>query len=150
MPEFRNIEFGPFSAIPGVRESRRIVCDARVTDAVVAAGGAFPDGLFRVTQGIDIHRRDDADPQIIVRHVPPYQIPYRALLPTGVENLLVAGRCIGGDHEPLASYRIMADCMAMGEAAAIAVKMALENDCAPRGISHDALIGEMRARGYEA
>jgi len=29
----------------------------------------------------------------------PYHLPYGALLPKGLENLLVAGRCIGGDHE---------------------------------------------------
>ena len=50
----------------------------------------------------------------------PYEIPYRCLLPLGVEGLLVAGRCISGSHEAHASYRVTGNCMAMGQAAGLA------------------------------
>ena len=46
-----------------------------------------------------------------------YDIPYGCLLPKGVENLLVAGRCSGYTHEAMASTRVMSTCMAVGEAA---------------------------------
>jgi hypothetical protein len=147
--EFEGIEYGPFSAIPGVRESRRIVCDKTVTKEHVLTGAHCEDGLFTVVQNIDIHRRDRVEAAIVCVKVKPYHLPYGALLPRGLENLLVVGRCIGGDHEALASYRIIANCMAMGEAAAVAARCAIGGECSLRGISVPALVAEMAARGYE-
>jgi len=147
--EFKGIEFGPFSAIPGVRESRRIVCDKCVTKDDVLNGSRFDDGLFIVTQGVDIHRRDRQESAIFCEKVKPYHFPYGALLPVGLENLLVVGRCIGGDHTALASYRVIADCMAMGEAAAVAARYAIEGKCSLRKIPVASLVADMASRGYE-
>jgi len=146
--KFGEIEFGPFGAIPGIRESRRIVCDKTIAYEDVKRGVRRDDGLFLVTQAIDIHRRAEGEPAIIVETVKPYHVPYGALLPKGIENLLVVGRCISGDHEALASYRIIADCFAMGEAAAIAANLAIENRCGLREIPAPLLIKEMQKRGY--
>ena len=56
--------------------------------------------------------------------VRPYQIPFRCLIPRGLRGLLVAGRCISGDFEAHASYRVTGDCLAMGEAAGCGAAMA--------------------------
>lgn len=146
---FGGIEYGPFAAIPGVRESRRIVCDKRVTRAHVLAGARFDDGLFTVGQNIDIHRRDRVEPAIQCEKVRPYHIPYGALLPRGLDNILVAGRCIDGEHEALASYRIIADCMAMGEAAALAAHAAIRAARPLRETPAAEIASRMAARGYE-
>ena len=146
---FRNVAFGPLSGYPGVRESRRIVCDAEVTTEAVRSGLKVEDGLFTVVQSIDIHKRTEAEPSIVVERIEPYHVPYGALLPQGLENVLVVGRCIGGSHEAESSYRVVPDCMAMGEAAAIAAKMAIDGKCTPREIAVGDLIGEMEHRGYE-
>lgn len=146
--EFADIEFGPFGGLPGVRESRRIVCDDTVTHADALRGAQRDDGLFLVTQNIDIHRRTPNEPSIQLEQVKPYHVPYGALLPKGLDNLLVVGRCIGGEHESMASYRIIADCMAMGEAAAIASRMTIDAGCTVRQIDREQLIGAMRSRGY--
>ena len=53
-----------------------------------------------------------------------YQIPYRCLLPAGVENLLVAGRPISTSHEAHGSVRVMGTAMATGQAAGVAAAMA--------------------------
>ena len=45
-----------------------------------------------------------------------YTIPYRSLIPKGVSNMLVAGRCISSTHEAQASYRIMPTVCCIGEA----------------------------------
>lgn len=58
----------------------------------------------------------------------PYDIPYRCLLPLGVENLLTSGRCISGTHRAHASYRVMAICMATGKAAGVASAIAAKSD----------------------
>ncbi|HCE42581.1 MAG TPA: hypothetical protein DET40_03435 [Lentisphaeria bacterium] len=146
--EFKDIEFGPFSAIPGIRESRRVVCDKMVTKKDIESGAKYDDGLFTVAQYVDIHRRDKIEAPIIVTKTEPYHIPFGALLPRRLENILVVGRCIGGAHEPLASYRIIADCMAMGEAAAIAAKFAIDGKCTPRKINVGKLVKEMSSLGY--
>ncbi len=147
-PLFKGIEFGPFSGLPGVRESRRIVGDALISDADIAGGASFNDGLFRVAHAVDLHRCAESDPALTIRPVKPYQVPYRALLPRGVEGLLVVGRCISGSHEAAASYRVIADCFAMGEAAAIAADLAIDRNCGLRDIPIDRLLAAMSDRGY--
>jgi hypothetical protein len=142
------LEFGPFSGLPGVRESRRIICDGKVTKKDLTEGSPRPDGLFTVSQSIDIHRCRPGEPSIIVERVKPYQFPYGAMLPRGLDNIIVAGRCAGGDHEALASYRIIADCLAMGEAAARASAIAVRDAVSPRDIDTDELVAGMRAAGY--
>ena len=149
VPQFAGIEHGPLSPIPGVRESRRIVCDANISLEDVRAGTRHADGLFTVTQAIDIHKCHEDEPAIVVEKVQPYHVPYRALLPAGLDGIILAGRCIGGDHEAQASYRIIADCYAMGEAVAIAARMAVDSGCGPRGIAVAELVSEMSSRGYQ-
>ena len=148
IPEFKDIEFGPFSALPGIRETRRICCDATITYDDLRTGSSFDDGLFTVEMNIDIHRCSEGEPAIYVERISPFQVPYRAMLPTGLENIIAAGRCISGDHEAMSSYRIAADCFAMGEAAALAAKLAVDKQCTLRNIDVAALVSEMKEREY--
>jgi hypothetical protein len=73
--------------------------------------------------------------------MPPYEIPYRCLLPQGVEQLLVAGRCISADHEAHARSRNMPACMATGQAAGIAAAIAVEEGVSVRHVP----IGKVQA-----
>ena len=59
----------------------------------------------------------------------PYDIPLRSLIPAGLDGLLLSGRCISGTHRAHASYRVMAVCLATGQAAGIAAAL-----CARKGI----------------
>ncbi|MFA6658944.1 MAG: FAD-dependent oxidoreductase [Lentisphaerae bacterium] len=147
--QFPDLEFGPFGALPGVRESRRIVCDAKVTVSDIDSGKSYADGLFTVDHCIDIHRCLPDEPAIVKRELNPYKIPYGALLPKGLSRLLVIGRCIGGEHEALASYRLIADCFAMGEAAALAAAQSLRTNQSLRSIEIKELIGKMTDLGYQ-
>ena len=137
-----------FSALPGVRESRRIVCDAMVSDEDWQIGQKYPDGIITVSHNVDIHKCREGEPHIIVEKANPYQIRYGALLPRGLDNLMVVGRCIGGSHKALASYRLIADCMAMGEVAAIAAFQAIRATTDLRSIPIQNLRGELNRRGY--
>lgn len=65
----------------------------------------------------------------------PYDIPYGALVPKGVENLLTAGRCISGTHRAHASYRVMAICMATGKAAGLAAALSIKENVMPRKLA---------------
>jgi hypothetical protein len=56
-----------------------------------------------------------------------YQIPYRSLVPTQLDNAYVVGRGISADHEALAAIRVMTISMAVGQAAGLAAAMACKS-----------------------
>ena len=63
-----------------------------------------------------------------------YEIPYRCLIPQGVDNLLLAGRCISGTHMAHSNYRVMPMCVAMGEAAGYAAALAVRQGVSVRSV----------------
>ena len=63
-----------------------------------------------------------------------YEIPYRSLIPTKFDNMLVAGRCISANQMAAGSIRVMATCMAMGQGAGTAAAMAAEADGITRNV----------------
>jgi hypothetical protein len=115
----------------GVRESRRIRGRYALTGEDVMAGRKFSDGIARCNYPIDIHSPTGAGTDI--RSVPAgdyYEIPYRCLLPLGLDNLLVAGRSASATHEGQSSLRTMPTCFAMGQAAGVAAALAAERGTA--------------------
>ena len=117
----------------GVRESRRIRGDYTLTAEDVLGARKFPDGIARCAYPIDIH--NPAGSGTIIRSGPKgdhYEIPLRCLLPQGIDNLLVAGRCVSATHEAQASLRVMPQCFAMGEAAGVAAALAVRRRVSPR------------------
>jgi hypothetical protein len=104
----------------GIRETRRIVGRYVLTREDVLGGARFDDSVALGGFPIDIHAASGAGvdcPQAAGRA---YQIPFRCLVPPGVPNLLVAGRCLSATFEAHASARITPTCMALGQAAGIA------------------------------
>lgn len=118
----------------GIRETRHIVGDYVLTETDVLEGTAFKDGISCGTFAIDIHP-PKGEAQIFTgsgRAV--YEIPYRTLLPQGIENLLVAGRSISATHAAFGSSRVMATSMGIGEGAGTAVGLLLPTDKPTRSI----------------
>jgi hypothetical protein len=76
-----------------------------------------------------------------------YDIPYRSLLPRGIDNLIVAGRCISVDHRVHHATKEIPACMATGEAAGTAAAMATEGGVALRDVDVGALQGKLRQQG---
>ncbi len=90
---FENSYIGTIAPMVGVRESRRIVGDYTLTEEDYLTEARFPDAVARNSYPIDIHSVK-AKGGLIMKHLPPghyHEIPYRCLLPVGIENLLVAG-----------------------------------------------------------
>ena len=87
---------------------------------------------------LDAHKPDDDKRTYILseaeRQVPPYQIPFRSLVPRGSKNLLVAGRCLSADQLALSSARVMTTGSMLGQAAGIAASMSMERKCDPRDL----------------
>ena len=96
-----------------LRETRRIAGDYPLAATDVMEGRFFDDTIAVGGYFIDIHSSTDSA-GIWKLLEKPYGIPYRALLPQGLENVIAAGRCISGEREAAASYRVMATCMATG------------------------------------
>jgi hypothetical protein len=67
--------------------------------------------------------------------------PYRSLIPRGVTNLLVAGRCIGAEHARL--IRIAPNCFTTGQAAGTAAAMAVAS-CGPRATARGVDVGKLQ------
>ncbi len=119
----------------GVRETRRIVCEYRLTADDLLGARKFEDVIARGTYPLDIH--NPAGRGTILKRLPPgeaYDIPLRSLIPKEVEGLLVAGRCIGGTHEANSSYRVMPISMATGQAAGVCAALAAGRDARPRDV----------------
>ncbi|NLW86123.1 MAG: FAD-dependent oxidoreductase [Planctomycetes bacterium] len=74
-------------------------------------------------------------------------IPYRCLVPQGIDNLLISGRCISADHGGMASIRVIATCFAIGEAAGIAAYLGLKSGAIPRDIPVGSIQESLRKAG---
>ena len=109
----------------GVRESRRFVGDYEITEDDVLAGRKFDDNIGLAAYPMDMH--DPNGGNVTFKQIGDdgsYGIPYRSLLPQGIDNLLIAGRCLSATHGALASVRSIAACMVMGQATGAAATIA--------------------------
>ncbi len=68
---------------------------------------------------------DAKKPNAVREHVW-IEIPYGALLPRNMENLIVAGRCLGAEREVMGACRVMGPCAGMGQAAGLAAGLAMK------------------------
>lgn len=124
----------------GVRESRRIVGDYILTQSDCKECVKFDDSIACCNYDIDIHNPEGSGTSHYYFGAGEYYtIPYRALIPQGVDNLLVAGRCISSDHEAQASYRIMPVVCCLGEACGTAMALAIREKCSTRSLDINAL-----------
>jgi len=63
-----------------------------------------------------------------------WQIPYGALVPVKVENVLAAGRCVSTEPKMVEPMRLIAPCFVTGHAAGAAAALAVKDKCAPRNV----------------
>ena len=112
----------------GIRESRKIVGEYTLTVDDLKSLARFEDAIATANYDIDIHNPEGSGTS---HYFFPdgdwYEIPYRCLIPKGMKNLLVTGRCISATHEAQASFRIMPYCAELGQAAGVAVCVAKKN-----------------------
>ncbi len=136
VPGFENCRVKSSAVTLGVRETRRFHGDYTISDQDVEKGVRHEDVVVhRAWFLIDIHNPTGGG-QAEGKSQPctPYDIPYRALLPQKVDNLVLSGRCISGTHRAHASYRVMAVCMATGQAAGTAAALSVQKNVTPREV----------------
>lgn len=135
LPGFGSARIESLATHLGIRESRRITGEYILSAEDVLRGRRFHDAVGCGVYPIDLHKGVGVSPEDPMDDVwteldDAYDFPYRCLIPSGLEGLLVCGRHISTTHEAMASTRLMNQCMvtgqAAGTAAAIACKMGVE------------------------
>lgn len=126
IPGFENSYLLYTASQAGFRESRRI--KGRHTLAVEDYCNAvhFEDSVARGAHPIDMHRARDTQQDVSWLRQAGY-IPYGCMIADGFDNILVAGRTISVDRATLASVRVMATAMALGQAAGTAAAVCSES-----------------------
>lgn len=148
------------STVIGVRETRRIRGEHLLTEADILAGRSYRDTVARVWRhhgpGRNWHSPDGGegaatDPtyRTMVTGLRQFEIPYGALVPLGVEGLLVGGRTISQTHEADMWTRGMYCCVTTGQCAGVAAALAARAGVAPRRVDVAALQKELRAQGID-
>jgi FAD dependent oxidoreductase len=148
VPGFANAYVVQSGGRIGVRETRRIVGEYQLTANDLLSARKFDDAVARGTYPIDIHNPQGKG--TILQRLPPgeaYDIPLRCLQPQGVDNLLVAGRCISGTHEAHSSYRVMPIAMATGQAAGVCAALASRQMTSPKAVAPADVQQELRRQG---
>lgn len=134
----------------GVRETRRIMGEYKLTVEDILSARKFPDAIARSTYPVDIHNPEGTG--TILKNIPEgdfYDIPLRCLLPQRIDNLLVAGRCISGTHEAHSSYRVMPVSMATGQAAGVCAGIAAKTKKLAREIPFKEVQSELIRQGAD-
>jgi hypothetical protein len=133
----------------GIRETRRVTCDYMLGESDVLDCANFDDTIGVNGWPIEEHVAGDVLFRFpdIPRARGYNQLPFRMLLPLGMRNLLVAGRCAGMTHGGQSAARVSGACFVMGEAAATAAALALASDAAPREVDRAALQAKLTEQG---
>ncbi|MCC7408321.1 MAG: FAD-dependent oxidoreductase [Phycisphaeraceae bacterium] len=151
MPGWEDVYLIDIGTQIGCRESHRIWADHQLTRQELLSGQVFEDAIAQSCYPIDIHHGNE--PGITFEHLdgtrrivsgerktryerwdsapegsPPrstlcWTVPYRSLIPKGLDNVLVAGRCIGTNHDSAGATRVMINAMQFGHAAGVAATM---------------------------
>ena len=123
MPGCELAKLRNFGMTLGIRDTRKIDALYNLTGTDVREQGRFDDAI-----GIFPEFIDGYGILILPTTGRYWHLPYRALVPKGIGNLLVAGRCIGGDKVSHASARNMMCCAVSGQGAGVAAAISLQRD----------------------
>ena len=127
VPGYKDSSLYGFSTLIGVRETRRVYGDYRVTKSDVLEAKQFDDQVALCGAPIEDHHSGDGTNWIYLPDGSAVGIPLRSLIVKDSVNTMVIGRCFSASHDAHASIRSMAQCMAMGVAAGVAGSIALAN-----------------------
>jgi hypothetical protein len=147
VPGYERAALASMSSQVGVRETRRVHGDYRLTREDVLAARQFDDQVGLCGAPIEDHREGATTHWHYLPAGQAVGIPYRSLLVRDAANVLVAGRCFSASHDAHASVRSMAQCMAMGQAAGTAAALAISAGRDPRDVPSDALRDRLRSDG---
>ena len=147
-PGFENSRIIATADAIGIRETRHIEGEYRLTGDEVAACKVHEDAIACMATNMDTHNKDNPGGSFFIpRNGPFFTVPYLCLVPKGISNLLVAGRSISADAIAGSAIRMMPSCMAFGQAAGTAAAMAAAQNIAPKDVDVQALRQTLVAQG---
>jgi hypothetical protein len=133
----------------GIRETRRVVGGYMLSGEDVLGCASFEDSIGVNGWPMESHVAGD-----VIFKFPPIpesrgynELPYRMLVPQGIDNLLMAGRCASMTHDGQSAARVSGACFAMGEAAGAAADLALSGNTIPRDIAVEKLQQALQQQG---
>src|ERR671935_1319344 len=139
-PGFERAYIADIAPQIGIRETRRIGGVYQLTENDVLDCADFPDAIGVNGWPGEEHKAGDVEFPFPRSPRGYNQLPYRMLVPLGVDNLLVAGRCASMTHGGQSAARVSGACFAMGQAAGSAAHLALKFGVAPPDVD----IGELQ------
>ena len=124
LPGFEDARVGIFAPDVYVRETRHIAGTERLTTQDVWDGRIPADSIGLASYPIDLHPIVPSDEPAYApeRHV--YGIPFGALVPKGLTNMLLASPAISASHLASGSARVIPTTIEEGEADGFAVAIA--------------------------
>jgi hypothetical protein len=133
----------------GIRETRRVIGGYMLSGEDVLGCARFEDSIGVNGWPMEQHVAGD-----VVFTFPPIpesrgfnELPYRMLVPKGIDNLLMAGRCASMTHDGQSAARVSGACFVMGEAAGTAAALALGGNTIPRDIAVEKLQQALQQQG---
>ena len=123
----------------GIRETRRVRGETMVSEDQILDCADFPDAIGVNGWPVEAHIAGDVKFVFARKERGFNQLPYRMIVPLGVDNLLVAGRCASMTHEGQSSARVTGSCFVMGQAAGTAAALSLQGGIIPRKLAAKAL-----------
>ena len=142
MPGCEGAKLRNFGMTLGIRDTRKIDALYNMTAADVREQGRFDDSIGIFPEFIDGYGL-----LILPTTGRYFHVPYRALVPQGVQGLLVAGRSIGGDKVSHAAVRNMMCCAVSGQGAGVAAAISLQHDQPFDRIDIGKVQAELRRQG---
>lgn len=143
-PGLENLKVDELCPECGVRETATVVGDYTITAEDYLSGRKFDDAVCNAFYSIDLHlfgtKAHDKPIEFrrLEKGIVP-TVPRAALLPKGLENITVAGRCLSSDREANSALRVEAPCMATGQAAGALAALSVLQNTTPRKVPMEKL-----------
>jgi len=147
VPGFENAAFSGLAPRIGIRETRRIMGQEVLTGEDVLSGRKRSDGIGKGAHELDVHGAGQVHRREMIKDGGSYDIPFGCLVPRGLHNVLVAGRCLSATREAHGSARVMGTCMSMGQAAGTAAALCVQSGDPIGQLSVQALRDRLREQG---
>lgn len=130
VPGFDSARIANVATHIGVRETRRVHGQYWITYEDAVRARQFADSVAQSGNMLDVHHAVKGEFERLplgsqIDGFGSFGIPFGALVPRGVDGMLMAGRCVSGEREAQASFRVMGTCMAMGQAAGTAAAISV-------------------------
>jgi hypothetical protein len=146
-PGFERAYIAEIAPQIGIRETRRIRGEYVLTEDDVLECVDFPDAIGVNGWPVEEHVAGSVEFRFQRKPRGFNQLPYRMIVPLGLENLLVAGRCASMTHGGQSAARVSGPCFAMGQAAGTAAHLALREGVSVRGLEVDLLKKNLESDG---